>query len=271
MVRWLPQASAACVLALLGVGATACGGSSNATLPSVATAGAGASSAPSGATPTADSPSVSPVLQPPASQYSINLNDLGTAFITDIPATYVLTVDNYAATKTFTSVAEGKKDLTKWGYLGGYETGYSPEGRQTAVLQGQYYISVESHLFKTVDGATQAFAYFQDRLKGQSQPISGPPVGNESSIWKLVEGTVPTSTVPAVYHRLIFRRGNLVTIVLTYGADKFMTVNIVHDLAVIVDEKALGHKKAIAPTPTSNFTPNISGATVTNRTPVPKQ
>jgi len=234
----------------------------------VGTTGTAAAGSSASANATPDDPNAAPVLKAPASLYSINLDDLGTAFFTDISQTYVLTVDNYSTSKAFGSAAEGKKDLTDWGYLGGYETAYIPEGRETAVLQGQYYITIESHLFKTSDGAKQAYDYFNSKLKASvSTLVSGPQVGNESAIWKLVSGTIPTSTTPAAYHRLIFRRGNLVSVVLTSGADPFMTTQPVHDLAVIVDQKALGKKAVIEPTPTGNFTPNPADATTPTASP----
>ena len=263
MARWLPLAFCACALSALGFAAVSCGGSSGAkTISGTPGTTATASGSGTAANTTPDDPKAAPILKAPASLYSINLDDLGTAFFTDISQTYVLTLDSYAAAQgAFSSATEGKKDLTDWGYLGGYETAYIPEGRETAVLQGQYYITIESHLFKSEAGAKQAYDYFNAKLKSSvSTLVSGPQVGNESAVWKLVSGTIPTSTTPAAYHRLIFRRGNLVSIVLTFGADPFMTTQPVHDLAVIVDQKALGKKAVVEPTPTSNFTPNPADA-----------
>lgn len=273
-MRRLSLAFCAGALSVMGFATVSCGGSNGAktisSTPGTASTAAAGTSAAANTTP--EDPNASPILAAPASRYSINLDDLGTAFFTDISQTYVLTVDSYATTKAFDSAAEGKKDLTNWGYVGGYETAYIPEGRETAVLQGQYYITVESHLFKTADGAKQAYDYFNSKLKSSvSTLVSGPQVGNESAIWKLVTGTVPTSTTPVAYHRLIFRRGNLVSVVLTSGAEPFMTTQPVHDLAVIVDQKALGKKAAIEPTPTSNFTPNPADAATPTGTPAKQQ
>jgi hypothetical protein len=200
--------------------------------------------------------------------YSISQDDLGPGYITDIPATFVLDVQNYGKTATFSSEQEGQDLLTKWGYLGGYETGYSPEGRDVAVLNGAYYIKVEVHLFKDETGAKKAFDYFENRLRQaqSAQPVTAAQLGNQSSAWRTVFGKVPNSSVDAAYHRIVFRRGNLVSVVLTYGADPFMKVDTVRSLAVMVDQKALGEKTATEPTPVSSFvtpTPSSSGASPT--------
>ena len=88
---------------------------------------------------TPDDPKAAPVLKAPASLYSINLDDLGTAFFTDISQTYVLTLDSYAAAQGAFCFGHRRQERPHGlGYLGGYETAYIPEGRETAVLQGQY-------------------------------------------------------------------------------------------------------------------------------------
>ena len=80
-------------------------------------------------------------------------------------------------------------------------------------------------------------------------------MANDSSSWQRVYGKVNNTSVNAVYHQYIFRRGNLVTILLTYGAEGFMKVDTACQLATIADAKAVGQKPAVEPTPTSNFTP----------------
>lgn len=199
-----------------------------------------------------------PVLEGPASRYSIAQLDLGPGYLTDVPGTFVLTERNYGQTKTFTSPEEGQRLLAEWGYLGGYETGYTPEGRERAVLQGSYYFWVETHLFEDAEGATKAFEYFDARLRASgSENISFPGIGNESSAWVRIAEKVYGSSVDSAFHRIVFRRGNLVSVVLTWGAEPFMNVGIVGNLAAIVEEKALGDRPAPEPTPTSNYTPEV--------------
>ncbi|MCZ2110487.1 MAG: hypothetical protein LC118_13120 [Dehalococcoidia bacterium] len=258
MVRRLPRALAAPALAasllvvpLLG----ACGGNDNAVKAGNGTGATPRGSATSGTASSPNDAAKAPMLTMPASRFAISLDDLGLSFITNVPDTFVLNADNYGASKTFTSAEEGKQLLSKWGYLGGYETGFRPEGGEKAVLQGSYYINIETHLFQNEDGAKAAYDYFESRLKsvGAAQPVNAEPLGNKSSAWKLVSGKIAGSTIDAAFHRFLFRRGNLVTVIQTYGADSFMTAGTARGLAAIVDAKALGTKQAIEPTPTSNF------------------
>lgn len=198
----------------------------------------------------------SPKLDGPASKYSVAITDLGVNWITDIPATFVLNIENYAPTRTFSSAEEGRRLLAEWGYQSGYETGYSPEGRDTAVLNGAFYVRVESHLFADEAGAKAAMAYFESIIKSTgANPVSAEAVGNESAAFTATFGTIGKSKVNAVYHHVIFRRGNLVTVVLTKGAEGFMKVDPAREVALIADQKALGQKPAVEPTPTSNYTP----------------
>jgi hypothetical protein len=197
-----------------------------------------------------------PTLAQPAGKYSVSIDDLGVSFITDIPGTFVLTLDSYSKVTIFDSPEAGKKLLADWGYLGGYETGYTPEGREVAVLNGAYRIHVESHLFKDGGGAKKAYDYFESRLStAGSQKVSSASMANDSSAWQRVYGKVNNTSVNAVYHQYMFRRGNLVTILLTYGAEGFMKIDTACQLATIADAKALGQKSAVEPTPTANYTP----------------
>lgn len=247
MPRRLVLALCACTLALPAF--AACGGDGGASDTAAGTTAA--SNTPNGANPGA-----SPALDGPASKYSVAIDDLGVNWITDIPFTFVLDIENYAPTRTFTSADEGRTLLNEWGYQSGYETGYSPEGRDTAVLNGAFYVRVESHLFETEKGAMAAMAYFESIIKSTgASPISAAAVGNESAAYTATFGTIGKSKVNAVYHHVIFRRGNLVTVVLTKGAEGFMKVEPARELALIADAKALGQKPAIEPTPTSNYTP----------------
>ncbi len=201
--------------------------------------------------------STAPMLAMPVSRFSVTQEDLGILFLVDIPATFSETAEEYAKGPSFASQSDGMALLKQWGYLGGYETGYTPEGREKAVLNGGYYSKVESHLFKDEEGAKKAFAYFEARLKGTAgnQPVTATPVGNQWAAFQRLNGKVPGSSVSAVYHQYLFRRGNLVVAVLTYGADGFMKVEIARELATLVDQKALGKAEATEPTPTSNYTP----------------
>ncbi|MEO8540769.1 MAG: hypothetical protein ABI577_13600, partial [bacterium] len=184
----------------------------------------------------------SPKLSAPVSQYSVSIDDLGANWITDIKGTVVIDAAGYAKTpRLFSSEADGMKLLKEWGYDGGYETAYSPEGRDQAVLNGAYYVSVESHLFNDEAGAQKAFDYFSQFVSKTpgAQPVSIQPIGNKSIAFVTTTGTITGSNVKATYHQVVFRRGNLITIALTKGAETFMKSDAAWEVAHMADEKAL--------------------------------
>lgn len=196
------------------------------------------------------------VVDGPASKYAISQDDLGRGYITDIEQTFVLDAATYGQTSVFQDEGDGEAMLHSWGYRSGYETHYEPEGRLTTVLNGGYYLWVETHLFESDEGAKKAFEFFNSKLATTSQPVNADRVGDESSAWRLIHGKVPNSTVDAVFHRVVVRRGNLVAIIATWGAEPFMRIDHALGWAAIVDEKALGDRPAIEPTPTSNYNPS---------------
>ena len=206
----------------------------------------------------------SPTLSRPASQFSVSIDDIGIAWLTDIANTFVIDAATYGKQPMlFGNETEGNKLLTEWGYVEGYETAYIPEGRDTAVLKGSYYIKVETHLFKDAEGAGEAFKYFtQYASTSGASPVNIEPVGNSSVAFATSYGKIGGTNVNALYHQIVFRRGNVITIILTKGAQGFMKVDSAWDLAVIADEKLIGERPAVEPTPTSGYkTP----------TPAPKQ
>lgn len=197
----------------------------------------------------------SPKLSGPVSQYSVSIDDLGVNWITDVKGTQSIDASSYSLqSHVFSTPSDGMKLLNDWGYQGGYQTGYSPEGRDQAVLNGSYYVWIESHLFNDEAGAQKAFDYFNNVAKqNPAQPVSIQPVGNKSAAYLTVTGTITGSTVKAAFHQVITRRGNLVTIVLTKGAESFMKSDAAWEVAYMADEKALGERKTQVPTPTSDY------------------
>lgn len=197
----------------------------------------------------------SPKLDGPVSKYSVNVEDLGVNWITDVKGTQSIDAAAYARqAHVFATPSDGLKQLNDWGYQGGYQTGYSPEGRDQAVLNGAYYVWIESHLFATEAGAQKAFDYFNNVAKqNPAQPVSIQPVGNQSAAYVTIAGTITGSTVNAAFHQVISRRGNLVTIVLTKGAESFMKSDAAWEVAYMADEKALGKRETTVPTPTSDY------------------
>jgi hypothetical protein len=260
MVRRLPSAlrtSALSISVLCAVSVslvTACGGgdSVSATIKDNTPASGSAAKV----TGTPNDASAAPSLTMPVSRFALSLDDLGAAFITNVPDTYLLDIESYGKTRIFPTPEEGKTMLKQWGYQGGYETSFRPEGGDVAVLNGAYYIYVETHLFGSADNAKKAFDYFDAKLKASGATlVEAAQLGNQSSAVKAPGGKIRNSSVDSVDHRLMFRRGNLVVIVRTLGADPFMKTDTVRELAQTMDQKALGKTPATEPTPTSNFTP----------------
>jgi len=226
----------AALLALAVAGGIACGG--------------GGDAAPQGAGDGSGRDTTSaPTLTAPASRFALALGDLPPGYLTDRDSTFTLDAEVYGATRIFAGAAEGKQLLQSWGYIGGYETAFQPEQFPTSLLNGAYYAWVEIHLFRDTAAATKAAEYFESRLQGSSDRISADRVGNSSSAWKLTRDKIPGSSIDAVYHRVVFRRGNMVAVVQTYGSDPLMTIKTATSLATIVDDKALGQRPAAEPTP----------------------
>lgn len=259
MIRRISLVLFAC--ALLVPLAAACGGSS--TPKTIKNA--------SGSTVPANDAGASPKVDMPVSRFAVSLDDLDpTAYRTDVNGVFDLTATNYGATATFDSAADGKKMLEGWGYKGGYEAGYLPISAPQSVLNGSYYINVEIHLFNNADGAKSAYTYFKGRIsKSGAKEESAPQLGNESIGYSRANGLISGTEVGATIEQFMFRRGNVVAVVFTYGASGFMNIDTARSLAVIEDNKILGKEKAPVPTPVSNFTPGTGSAQGAQPTPIP--
>ncbi len=198
----------------------------------------------------------SPNVSGPASKYAILLDDIGIRWLTDVVRTLVVDKPSYAASRdVFETESEGMRLLNDWGYEDGYEVHYVPEGRDEAVLVGAgYYITVETHRFKNAEGAQKAYQYYADSItSGGAPPAQAQPIGNKSIAFTGYSGKIPRSTVTAEFEQIIFVRGNMVSIVLATGAQGFMKLQFAWDIAQLVDEKILGERPAVEPTPTSNY------------------
>jgi hypothetical protein len=194
-----------------------------------------------------------PILSMPASLYALTVDDLGAAngsgatFLTDVQRTYVLDAENYGR---ILAPDGGETLLRKWGYAGGYETAFIPDGRDSAVLNGAYYAVLEVHLFDSPEGAAKAFHHFEHKLKSSpAKRTSAPGVGNESSAWTMTAGKVTNSNTPRVHHTVLFRRGNLVAIILATGAEGHVGADTVGHLADLIDDRALGAREPAGPAP----------------------
>jgi len=199
------------------------------------------------------------LLNAPAVGLVIQLGDLPGDYRTYPPETYLLAPATLATNGIFAKPEDADQLLPKWGYDSGYQVSYQPGGQLAAVLQGKYYIRVESMLFSSVEGARVAYAYIENQHASRpgSERQATKNLGNQSSAFKILSGTVGPSELPQAFHRFVFRRGNLVAIVQTMGVDQYMTVDKARDLAIVVDDKALGKRPAPTPTPPKGGTPAV--------------
>lgn len=202
---------------------------------------------------------LSPKLQGPAGKYSVSLDDIGIAWFTDVKGTFEIDspelIQVFAERRdVFPNPSEGRRLLREWGYTEGYQTGYIPEGRDRAVLSGTFYIVLETHVFATSEGATAAYQYFASNIVDSGAlPIEVTGIGNKAAGFVTISGKIAGSNVNAMYHQVVFLRGNVVEVILTKGAQGFMDIERALELARIADAKLLGERSAVEPTPTSNY------------------
>ena len=254
------------VLGLAGAaGATlllaACGGGSNQTTRNAATlaAGGGKTSTPGSLSTGGVEGGPDPLLKGPAAKFAAAQAELSGSFKVVPPDTYGLSLDTYAASSFFSGTAEGTQLAKEWGFSEGYQVSMEPDGQLAGVLKGLHYLLMEIYLFDAQSGAKAAYDTYESRYAKAtgSEQLKTRGLANQSSAWQLVKDTVGSSDLVAVYHRFLFRRGNMLAIAQTYGAQPFMTVDKARDVAVIIDERALGTRQAAEPTPARTTTPGL--------------
>jgi hypothetical protein len=203
----------------------------------------------------------SPRLEPPASRFVPALQDFPSDYEIYPPDTYALSPLGFAGTAgIFKTADEGEDAAERWGYIDGFTAAYQPRGLLAEVIRGRYFSTVSVYLFDNESGARDCYAAFVDFYTAFAGSESVPGVkglANESSAWRYQLGNVGASDVPAVYHRFLFRRGNMVAVVQTYGADAVMTIDRAREVAVVVDDRALGNRPAPTPTPARSGTPAL--------------
>lgn len=199
------------------------------------------------------------VAKTPASQFSVLLGELPEKYEVDVPNTFAQNISTYSSSYWFNSEQEGSKMASQWRIIDGFNAVFQPNGLAADVAQGEAYITVETYMFQTVDGAKLAWAYYDNRLNSipSSEPVKAKGLANDSSAYRIVKGTVGPSEIVGVYHRFSFRRGNTIVSVQTFGGQPFINIDVARNLAVIVDNKLLGVRPATEPTPIP--TPNFPG------------
>jgi hypothetical protein len=177
------------------------------------------------------------------------------------PDTYQLSPLAFGATAgVFDSPSQGEELAGKWGYTDGYQAAFQPAGLIADVVKGEYYTTVDTFLFKDENGAHEAYSQFETKygtLTGSERIQGVKGLANESSAWKYDGDLIANTQIGSVFHRFIFRRGSMLSVVQTYGAAPFMTIDKARDIAITLDDKALGSRPAPTPTPGSGGTPIV--------------
>lgn len=205
-------------------------------------------------------PGPEPVVEGPASRYIVLLADLRDAPVHAMPPqTFTLSPLAFGSLGYFTTGQEGERRAREWGYSSGYLSTLEPDGQLAAVLNGAYYVRIESVLFDNLEGARAAFRYLKDHHDNQQGSVKevSTAVGNEWAAYSFVTGTVGTSDKVQVYYRYLFRRGNMVSIVQVNGAQEFMEIERARALAAVIDQKALGQRVSPTPTPAPTQAPIV--------------
>ncbi len=200
-----------------------------------------------------------PVADLPASKYIPLIAEVPGDNEVNVSDTFTMNITTFTSSYWFINDQEGQDRAREWKIVDGYQVLYQPVGLSAQVLQGGYYSTIETYLFADVDGAKAAYSHLSDKIGSLPGTEKEKPRGlaNESAAYRLVQGTIGSSEVVAVYHRFLFRRGNAVVSVQTYGGEPFMTIDQARELAVMIDDKLLGQRPATEPTPIP--TPAIIG------------
>ena len=200
-----------------------------------------------------------PVTRLTAGEASLRVEELPANYEVDVPNTFVMNVTTFSSSYWFKSDREGQERAIDWKVIGGYEVVYQPKGQAAEVLNGFPNVRIETYQFVDQDGARKAWAHLDNVLKttSGSDPVEARGLANHWSAYRIILGTVGTSDKVAVYHRYSFRRGNTIVSVQTWGPDELMNIDPARNIAVTIDEKLLGTRPAVEPTPLP--TPGFTG------------
>jgi hypothetical protein len=199
-----------------------------------------------------------PLLQGPSAKYAPSEDDLKSFYRASVPDTYAVNNEIFETIGPFETPGEARESIKQWGFAEGWVVTLEPEGLLSAVVsRGSFYPSIETFLFTTPEGAEKAYLQFEKYYKSNPATAlqTAKPLANQSSSYRLQKGKVGNTQMDAVYHRFLFRRGNMVAIVQTFGGVPFMTIDAARDLAVIMDARALGERPAPLPTPPGSGLP----------------
>lgn len=192
-----------------------------------------------------------PTVSLPASKYTPLLEEMPPEMQVNASETFTMNIGTFAASYWFDTNAQGEQLAQDWRIIDGYQVQFDPVGLAAQVVQGGYYAWTEVYLFETPAGAKLAYEYLEGRLAARkgSERASARPLANQSAAFRYEGPAIGTTETPSVYHRFVFRRGNAVVSIQTFGAVPYMSTDQARELAVLVDAKLLGERPAVEPTP----------------------
>ena len=194
-----------------------------------------------------------------ASQYTPAITEIPGINNVNVPETFTANLATFASSYLFASNKIGEEKANEWKIVDSYQVSYDPQGLQADLLRGRYYVRVEVYLFADLGGAQAAYDFMSKfyLARAGTQQVNTRQLGNQSSAYKIVDGTVGTSDELSAYYRMLVRRGNVVSVVQVNGADKFVSVDAARNIAIVVDDRILGNRAAPVPTPIP--TPSFGG------------
>lgn len=203
-----------------------------------------------------------PLVQGPSAKYAPSEADLLGFFRASVPDTFSVNNEIFATIGPFLTPGEATDSIKLWGFAEGWVANLEPEGLLSSVPKGAYFITSQVFLFTTGEGAERAFATFDKFYKDTtaSEVQTTKPLANQSSAYRIEKGKVGSTPLDAVYHSFLFRRGNMVAVVRTFGGAPFMTVDAARDVAVMMDSRALGERPSPLPTPGGAAPTVVGGA-----------
>ena len=200
----------------------------------------------------------SPLVDPPASRFAPGGAELPAWLEPHPTETFEVSSEVFGYLGPFADPAQGEAFAREQGYQDGYRAQFHPDGQLAGVASGdQFYLTVETYLLASDESAETVYALFEDRYGETegSQGASADQLGNRSSAWQFAEGTVGDTEIEATYYGFIFQRGNIVGVVQIYGAADGISAGTARDVALIMDERILGEREAVPPTPAGSDTP----------------
>lgn len=202
---------------------------------------------------------IAPAVDGPVIRFAPLEDDVAAFLSTHPPETYEVALDVFAHLGPFSGPGEGAQFARDHSYAEGYRVEFHPEGLLAGVAsEGQYYLTTETYRFDTTEGASAVYDRYESTYSGtpNSETIDIERVGDRASAWQIALGNVGSSDVPAVFHRVVFQRGNIIAMVQTFGARDEMVVDVARDVALLVDDRITGDVPAAEPTARPSGLPN---------------